>query len=82
MPSERQMNQNLMGLGWQIASTLIVFTFGGYWLDRWLGTKPWLLLAGATVGMISIFVQIYRISVDLNQADKKRSRNRKSEGRG
>jgi len=66
------MNQNLMGLGWQIASTLVVFTLGGYGLDVWLGTKPWFLLGGALLGMVSIFVQIYRIATDLNRIDKRR----------
>jgi len=31
---------NLLGLGWQIASTLLLFTAGGYALDRWLGPEP------------------------------------------
>ncbi len=66
------MNQNLMGLGWQIASTLVVFTLGGYWLDRWLDTNPWFLLTGALVGMISIFVQIFKIAADLNKKDAER----------
>ena len=80
MSDERRLNQNLMGLGWQIASTLVMFTLGGYWLDRWLDTGPWLLLSGATVGMLSIFVQIYRIAVDLNRSDRKRGQ--KSDSRG
>lgn len=74
MPGDRRMNQNLMGLGWQIASTLVVFTLGGYWLDRWLDTNPWFLLAGALVGMISIFVQIFKIAADLNRKDAERGK--------
>jgi F0F1-type ATP synthase assembly protein I len=45
-------------LGWQIASTLLLFTAGGYALDRWLDTLPWFLLAGAVLGMVGIFYQI------------------------
>ena len=73
--------QNLMGLGWQIAGTLVVFTVGGYYLDRWLDTGPWLLLAGAFLGMISIFVQIFRIANDLNRVDKAKKQAAKEDNR-
>ena len=40
--------------GWVLAVQLIsgVFTWGGigWLLDRWLGTAPWLLVAGFTLG--------------------------------
>ncbi len=78
MPDDRRMDQNLMGLGRQIASTLIVFTLGGYGLDVWLDTKPWLLLTGAGLGMISIFYQIFRIASDLNRKDSA-AKDRRSE---
>ena len=64
------MDQNLMGLGWQIASTLVVFTLGGYGLDVWLETNPWFLLTGAALGMISIFYQIFKIASDLNRKEQ------------
>ncbi|HUF08886.1 MAG TPA: AtpZ/AtpI family protein [Rhodothermales bacterium] len=78
--SGRQLSSraNLLGLGWQIASTLLLFTAGGYALDRWLDTLPWFLLAGAVLGMVGIFYQILRIANELN-ADEKR---KKSEVRG
>ncbi len=48
------------------ASTTLVasvglFAWGGWWLDRKLGTeKPWFLLAGALVGMVGGFVSFFR----------------------
>jgi len=33
----------------------------GYWLDRRLGTKPWLLLAGLILGMIGGFVNFFQL---------------------
>jgi len=73
MTDHKRVSENLAGLGWQIASTLVVFTLAGYGLDRWLDTKPWLLLAGAMLGMISVFMQIFRIASDLNrQSSRKR----------
>jgi len=33
----------------------------GWALDRWLGTKPWLLVAGIVLGAIAGFYQFVRI---------------------
>ena len=38
------------GLGLQFALAILVFTFVGQWLDRRLGTEPWLLLVGVFSG--------------------------------
>lgn len=42
------------GIGIQFAFTLVLFAFAGIWLDRRLGTSPWLVIvmvfAGATLG--------------------------------
>ena len=50
------------GIGLQFALTIAVFSFAGVWLDRRLGTSPWLLLicvfAGATGGFFSMFRKI------------------------
>ena len=78
--ADRRVSENLMGLGWQIASTLVVFTLGGYGLDRWLDTSPWLLLTGALLGMLSIFVQIFRIAADLNNEDRRKKGKGKERG--
>jgi F0F1-type ATP synthase assembly protein I len=32
----------------------------GYWLDRRLGTSPWLFLVGATLGLVAGFYQFYK----------------------
>lgn len=47
------------GVGLQFAFTIVAFMFAGMWLDRTLGTSPWLLIlfvfGGATAGMYSIY---------------------------
>ncbi len=47
------------GVGLQFALTIVVFMFAGMWLDRTLGTSPWLLIlfvfGGATAGFYSIY---------------------------
>jgi F0F1-type ATP synthase assembly protein I len=66
-PSQKnRADQNLIGLGWQIAATLVIYTLGGYGLDLWLDTAPWLLLTGSVLGMIAVFVQIFRIAAELD----------------
>jgi ATP synthase protein I len=37
----------------------------GWALDRWLGTKPWLLLAGIVLGAVAGFYQFVRITSKL-----------------
>ena len=34
---------------------------GGYWLDSRLGTKPWLLLGGALIGIFAGFYHFFSI---------------------
>ncbi len=51
---------------WQFVGGAAVGTAGGYFLDRWLGTSPWLLvtlsLLGITAGFIGFITSINRIS--------------------
>jgi ATP synthase protein I len=47
-----------------IGITLVVATViglaGGYYLDRWLGTSPWLTLIGLVFGIAAGFVNLFR----------------------
>jgi ATP synthase protein I len=40
---------------------------GGYYLDQWLGTKPWLLLLGLGFGIAAGFVIFFR---SVNRAER------------
>lgn len=42
-------------------------TVGGYFLDRWLGTSPWLTLIGMGVGIAAGFRDLFR---SIKQAEK------------
>jgi ATP synthase protein I len=52
-----------MGMAFSIAAHMVagvgVGALGGYWLDRWLGTSPWLLIVffflGAAAGMLNVY---------------------------
>ena len=50
----------MMGVGLQFAASILLFLFGGMWLDRKLGTAPWLLIAGVFVGGGAGFWSMYR----------------------
>ena len=54
-------------LGLQLGLSMAFFVGGGYLLDRWLGTDPWLLVGGAVLGAVAFFVQIFRVLGDLNR---------------
>lgn len=46
----------LLGLGMTLAVTVLVGLGVGYWLDGLLGTRPWLLLLGACLGITAALV--------------------------
>ena len=48
------------GIGLQFALTILVFVFAGVWLDKRLGTSPWLLLIFVFVGAAGGFYSMYR----------------------
>lgn len=56
-----------LDIGWRIAAGLAVCIGAGYLLDRWWGTLPWLTLAGAILGMVSVFMLIRQIGEQLDQ---------------
>lgn len=41
--------------------SVLIGTWGGNSLDRWLGTKPWLLLLGFIFGAAAGFLNIVRL---------------------
>lgn len=49
-----------VGLGFEIAAPIVVCTLGGRFLDVKLGTEPWLLLAGALLGIFTAFYVFFK----------------------
>jgi ATP synthase protein I len=49
-----------LGLGLSLAVCILLGLGGGYWLDRRLGTGPWLLLLGGVFGMAAAGYQFYK----------------------
>jgi ATP synthase protein I len=48
------------GAGLQFAFAIVAFMFLGIWLDKRLGTSPWLVLVCVFVGAGAGFYSIYR----------------------
>lgn len=65
-----------LSLGMQMALTMVFFVAVGYYLDRWLDTAPWLLLTGAVLGMVSVFVHLFRLVANLNKKSEARRKAR------
>ena len=68
-PSSAQTAQ-LVSLGTLVFSCVAVGLGGGYVADRWLGTQPWLLLAGLGLGIAAASVNFYRTIKALNRMDQ------------
>lgn len=60
------------GVGLQFAAVILVFTFAGIWLDRRLGTSPWLLLLCVMLGAGGGFFSIYRKATAAQKRDNER----------
>lgn len=50
-----------LSVGAVITSNVVGGLVVGYWLDRWLHTAPWLIVAGLVLGAVGAFAGLYRI---------------------
>ncbi|MCW9707375.1 AtpZ/AtpI family protein [Fodinibius salsisoli] len=56
-----------LSLGVEIAAALLVPILIGYWLDQYFGLYPWLILTGCLVGIVNIFLLIFKLNERLNK---------------
>lgn len=69
------------GIGIQFALVILVFTAAGIWLDKRLGTSPWLLLACVFVGAGGGFYSIYQKAIAAQRREaEQRARKRAESG--
>lgn len=67
MPTDNQKESNqtwnALSLAWELGYTIavpiVVFALLGRFLDKWLGTSPWLLLIGIFASLIASSVGVY-----------------------
>ncbi|MGH7263311.1 MAG: AtpZ/AtpI family protein [Candidatus Rokuibacteriota bacterium] len=50
----------LSGVGLALVVSTVLGLWGGYVLDGWLGTSPWLTLIGLLLGIAAGFVNLFR----------------------
>jgi ATP synthase protein I len=59
-PSAWKALGELSTIGLTLVIATIIGLAGGYYLDRWLGTSPWLTLIGLVFGIVAGFVNLFR----------------------
>ena len=60
----------LMGLGLQFVIVILVCLYAGMWLDRKLGSGPWMLVLGVVVGASAGFYSMYHVMMNENREAK------------
>jgi ATP synthase protein I len=65
------------GVGLQFAVSILVFLYLGQWLDRKLGTAPWLLILGVFLGAGASFYSMYRKLMAANAREEAARKARK-----
>lgn len=56
-----------LNMSWQLAIVVIVPIVGGYWLDGYFKTAPWLLLLGVVLSAAGIMVVLWRTVTMANE---------------
>jgi F0F1-type ATP synthase assembly protein I len=65
-----------------ISLEMVLPVLGGHWIDTWLGTSPWLLLAGFALGVTLAGLQLARIVSALGGQAKTTNRHPPDERNG
>jgi ATP synthase protein I len=58
---------DLSTVGLTLVLATVIGLAGGYYLDKWLGTSPWLTLMGLGFGIAAGFVNLFRT---VNRAER------------
>jgi ATP synthase protein I len=59
-PSAWKALGELSTVGLTLVLATVIGLAGGYYLDKWLGTSPWLTLIGLLFGIAAGFVNLFR----------------------
>lgn len=70
-PSALQLLGQLSTLGMSFVFALVIGFGGGFWLDGYFGTKPWLTFLGFFLGIAAGVLNVYRVMKLSNEASKK-----------
>ncbi len=62
---------NLSIVGIQFPVAIAIGYFWGRWLDRYLGTGPWLMYLFAFFGIVAGFVNLFRIAAQADRLERR-----------
>jgi ATP synthase protein I len=65
----RSQTAQLVNLGTLLFACVAIGLAAGFFADRWIGTRPWLLLIGLGFGIAAAGVNFYRTIKTLDQQD-------------
>ncbi len=68
--SELGRSSSSLGLGIQLAGSMLVYVIIGYFVDKWLDTAPWFIVIGSIVGMVAFFFQLARIAKRMSRSSE------------
>jgi ATP synthase protein I len=80
-PDQGPSASEFAGVGLQFAVSILVFLYLGQWLDRKLGTAPWLLMVGVFLGAGASFYSMYRKLMAANAREEAARKARRDETR-
>jgi ATP synthase protein I len=60
-------------LGVELVVSTVVGALLGYLLDGWLGTRPWIMVAGLLLGSVAGFRGVYRMATGQDQQEQKKN---------
>ncbi|MFH0733561.1 MAG: AtpZ/AtpI family protein [bacterium] len=64
-----------LGLGTQLAATIVLMFFAGWYLDKYLNTKPWFTIifafAGGFGGIYNFILTVLKLNKPKQKNDKK-----------
>ena len=78
-PSDRRWLRQLgalSGVGLTLVISTVLGFWGGYVLDRWLGTAPWLMLVGLLLGIASGSINLFRVAGIFGREGRQAKRDR------
>jgi ATP synthase protein I len=56
-----------MRIGMELVVSTVVGALLGYLLDSWLGTRPWIMVAGVLLGGVAGFRTVYQMATSNEQ---------------
>ena len=59
-----------LALGSQIAASMLIPVFLGWWMDTRFETEPWFMLLGIVLGMVMLITTLYKLIAEIKTREK------------